>query len=101
MLPVNAPLRSQRFVLLAAERTSRLIEDAKTDELDPVASFEYVGAMDRGDRCMIDVGMVAVPSTDTASVANPLELLFEQDSALFESSKIMRQKSDWPRERFA
>lgn len=52
--------------------------------------------MDRGYHCLIDMDMVAVPSLDIASVANPLELLFEQESARFARSKIIKQKSDWP-----
>lgn len=37
--------------------------------------------------------MVAVPSPDSASVANQLELLFERDSMLFLGSNIINRKS--------
>lgn len=37
-----------------------------------------------------------MPNPDTASVANPLEILLEKDSAVFAGSKIIKQKSDWP-----
>lgn len=95
-LPVSASFLSQRFVRLAAERTRRLIEDAKTEQQAPVVSFGYVGGLARGGHCLIDLDKVAILSTDVASVADSLELLFEQESARFAGSKMIKPKADWP-----
>lgn len=72
------------------------MRDAHTEKQDPVASLGYVDATVRGNHCLIDVDKVAVPTSDCASVADPLELLFERESALFAGSNIVKPKADWP-----
>lgn len=72
------------------------MKDAKTEAQDSVGSLGYVGASVRGDHYLIDVDKVAVPTPDTASVADPLELLLERDSALYAGSSIIKPKADWP-----
>lgn len=95
-LPAGGSFPSQRFVRLATERTSRLIKAAKTEKQDSVASFGYVGATNRRDHLLIDVDIVAVPSTDTVSVSKPLSLLSQEESARFALSNISKPKSEWP-----
>lgn len=40
--------------------------------------------------------MVPVPSPNTSYIANPFDLLSEEESDLFTASKIIKHKSDWP-----
>lgn len=80
----------------ATERTCRLLSDAKTGEQDPVASFGYVADGVRGDHCLIDVGMVAIPSANEASVANPFDLFSDRDSARLAAENLIKPKSEWP-----
>lgn len=61
-----------------------------------MGSFGYVVGPDRGDHCLIDVDTIAIPGPDCASVADPLKLLPEGESALFAGTDIIKQKSDWP-----
>lgn len=68
------------------------MEYARTEKQDSVASFANVEEIDHGDRCLIDVEMVAVPFSGTASIADPLELLLERASARFAVSNMNKQK---------
>lgn len=94
--PAGTQFLSRRFVRAAAERTSQLMKDAKSEQQDSVSFFGYFGAQGRGDHRLIDIYMVAVPTPDTASVSNPLELLFKRVSVLFLGSNIIKPKTDWP-----
>lgn len=69
---------------------------ANAGKQDSASFFGHVDASVRGNHCLIDVDNVAVPTPDSASVADPLELIFERESALFAGSNIVKPKSDWP-----
>lgn len=71
---------------------SRIINDAKTEMPDPVASLDYVEGIDRGDYFLIDFYMVAVLSLDEASVANPFDLLLEREYVRFAGKNIIKPK---------
>lgn len=68
------------------------MKDAKTEKQDSSSFFEYVDTSAHGNHCLIDVEKVSVPTSDTPSVANPLELLFERDSTSFAGSNIVKPK---------
>lgn len=82
-LPAGAHFRSQRFVRVVAERMSRPMRDAQREKQDSVALSGYVNVPARGNHCLIDVDLVEAPERDTTSVANPLRLLLERESATY------------------
>lgn len=61
----------------------RFVKNGETDLQKFVPPFGYVGASNRGNHRLIDVEKVLNRSPDSASVAEPLEPLPEEESALF------------------
>lgn len=50
----------------------------------------------RGDNCLIDVDMIAIPGPGKASVADRLPILGAEGEAFMPYSNIFKPKSEWP-----
>lgn len=72
------------------------MDDAKARPQESAALFGYISDGDRGDHCDIDVRMVAIPSANEASVANPFRILPDREAARFACSHIIKTRSEWP-----
>lgn len=68
------------------------MRDAEIKRQGSLVPFGYVGALARGEHCLIDADKVATHTPDAASVANPLELLLELDFDSF-AALILSGKS--------
>lgn len=76
--------------------TKRLMIDAEGSGTSDTGSFGKATAPDRGDQCLVDVDMIAIPGPGKDSVASPLALLRPEEEALFSFFNLVKFKSQWP-----
>lgn len=61
-----------------------------------LGAFGYAWTPDRGDHCLVDVDMIAIPGPGEASVADPSDLLGPGNEPCFSYSYLVKPKSEWP-----
>lgn len=71
------------------------MDEGKQSVQDLQAPFGYSFGTEREDHCLIDVGMVAIPSLQQDSVASPISIFDEEGCRRFSSSFLGKPKIEW------
>lgn len=84
------------FVHEAAGRTKGLMEVGLRDEALVVPTSGYMDATGRGDFCLLNDDLVAIPEASQAATANPLEILPPEDQYICSFAHLVKPREEWP-----